>query len=107
PMQAVLPNLGNPTTTHLHYAGELRGSFPAAVQDATRDPFGASALIYTLLISADDAVRAKQLQLLGGISAATQQETERLLPQVVPFAMHAKLPLVDLALPSLKHLSAT
>ena len=36
---------------------------------------------------------------------AVRQETERLLPDVASVATHAKLPLVDLALPALRHFS--
>ncbi len=103
--QAVLPNLGTPTTTHLHYAVDLRNSFPAAVQTAARDPLGASALIYALLLSSDPTVRAKQLDLLGQAAPPARQECERLLPDVATVATRAKLPLVDLALPALRHFS--
>ena len=104
-MEAVLPHLGVPTTTHLHYAVGLRDSFSPAVQNAARDPLGAAALIYALLISSEAEMRARQLALLGQSSTAARQETERLLPEVANVALHARLPLVDLALPALRHFS--
>jgi Zn-dependent protease with chaperone function/uncharacterized tellurite resistance protein B-like protein len=105
-MAAVMPNLGTPSTAHLHYAVELRNRFPAALRDAARDAMGASALIYGLLMSTDSAMRTKQLSLLAqNTSDAVRQETERLLPQIDPVATNAKLPLVDLALPGLRQLS--
>ena len=104
--QAVLPHLGNPTTAHLHYAFELRNSFPPSVQLAARDPLGASAVIYGLLIGSEPELQTKQLQLLAqNTSEAIRQETERLLPEVNTVALHAKLPLVDLALPALRQFS--
>ncbi len=103
--QAVLPNLGAPTNAHLRYAVELRDAFPAALQSAARDSLGASALIYALLLSSEPEMRQKQLQLLGGISDSAKQETERLLPEISSIAVRAKLPLVDLALPALRHFS--
>jgi Zn-dependent protease with chaperone function/uncharacterized tellurite resistance protein B-like protein len=107
-MAAVMPNLGTPSTAHLHYAVELRNSFPAALKNAARDAMGASALVYGLLISTDPAMRAQQLGLLAqNTSDAVRQETERLLPEIVPVATNAKLPLVDLALPGLRQLSPT
>jgi Zn-dependent protease with chaperone function/uncharacterized tellurite resistance protein B-like protein len=107
-MAAVMPNLGTPSTAHLHYAVELRNSFPAALKDAARDAMGASALVYGLLISSEPAMRAQQLGLLAqNTSDAVRQETERLLPEIVPVATNAKLPLVDLALPGLRQLSPT
>jgi Zn-dependent protease with chaperone function len=105
-LQAVMPNLGAPNLGHLHYAVELRNSFPPALRDAARDALGASALIYGLLLSTDAAVRANQLNLLAqNTSDAVRAETERLLPDVAPVAANAKLPLVDLALSGLRQLS--
>jgi Zn-dependent protease with chaperone function len=103
---AIMPALGNPTTAHLRYAEGLRESIPASLQAAVRDPLGASTLIYALLLSEDEAVRARQLEQLGqATSDAVVQETLRVLPQAQTMAAHAKLPLVDLALPGLRHLS--
>jgi len=63
-------------------------------------------LVYALLLSEDEAVQRKQLdELTAATSAAVSQETLRLLPQVSAIATHAKLPLVDLALPGLRQLS--
>jgi Zn-dependent protease with chaperone function len=104
-MQSVLPDVGKPTTLHLRYAVALRDSFPPALQNAARDPLGASALTYALLMSSTPEIRAKQLELLGQSSPAARQETERLLPDVANVAMRARLPLVDLALPALRHFS--
>jgi Zn-dependent protease with chaperone function/uncharacterized tellurite resistance protein B-like protein len=107
-MGAVMSNLGEPNTAHLHYAVELRDSFSPALKDAARDAMGASALVYGLLISTDPAMRETQLRLLAqNASDAVRQETERLLPEIGPVATNAKLPLVDLALPGLRQLSPT
>jgi len=104
--QAVLPNTGNPTTAHLRYAEDLRGSIPARLQAAARDALGASTLVYALALSDDDAVRGKQLdELAAATSAAISQETLRLWPEVQAVATHARLPLVDLALPGLRQMS--
>ena len=51
-------------------------------------------------------MRRKQLdELAAATSAAVCQETLRVWPDVQAVATHAKLPLVDLALPGLRHLS--
>jgi uncharacterized tellurite resistance protein B-like protein len=58
------------------------------------------------LLSDDEATRRKQLdELAATTSAAVCQETLRVLPEVQAVATHAKLPLVDLAIPGLRHLS--
>jgi Zn-dependent protease with chaperone function len=104
--QTMMPSVGAPTTAHLHYADQLRNSFPPNVLAAAREPMGASALIYGLLLSSEEAQRNKQLQLLAqNASDAIRQETERLFPDVDNVAHHAKLPLVNLALPALRHFS--
>jgi uncharacterized tellurite resistance protein B-like protein len=78
------------------------------VRNAARDPLGASALIYALVISAEPEMRNRQLQLLTeATSDAIRQETERLLPDVDSVATQAKLPLVDLAIPALRQFSPT
>ena len=101
-----MPSLGNPTTAHLRYAEGLRASIPASLQAAAREPMAASALVYALLLSDDEAARRKQLdELTHATSDAMAQETLRVLPEAQAVATHAKLPLVDLALPGLRHLS--
>jgi Zn-dependent protease with chaperone function/uncharacterized tellurite resistance protein B-like protein len=103
---AVVANAGTPTPGHLRYAGALRDAIPDTVQAAAREALGASALVYALLLSEDEAIRRKQLEeLTTATSAAVCQETQRLWPEVQAVATRAKLPLVDLALPGLRHLS--
>ena len=51
---SVLPNLGNPTPLHLKYAEQLRDSLPDSVKAAAREPLDAVALIYAMLLSADE-----------------------------------------------------
>ena len=104
-MGAVLPNLGKPTPVHLRYAEELRNSFSEKVQSAAREPLDATALIYAMLLSADDALRAKQLTELAKRAApGVGEKTAALWPEVAPIASRARLPLVNLALPALRQL---
>lgn len=104
-MGAVLPNLGKPTPLHLRYAEELRNSFPEKVQSAAREPLDATALIYAMLLSLDEALRAKQLTELAKRAAPGVGETTAALwPEVAPIASRARLPLVNLALPALRQL---
>jgi Zn-dependent protease with chaperone function/uncharacterized tellurite resistance protein B-like protein len=101
---AILPSLGTPGTDHLRYAANL--NIPPVLNEAARDAMGASALVYALLLSTDPPIQGKQLEALTSItSSAMRAETLRLLPAVQQVATHAKLPLVDLALPGLRALS--
>jgi Zn-dependent protease with chaperone function len=103
--QTVLPNLGQPTPLHLRYAERLRDSFSDNVRSATHDPLSAVPLIYAMLLSNDNATRTTQLQELAKqVPGAIRERTIALLPEVTPIAARARLPLVNLALPALRHL---
>jgi Zn-dependent protease with chaperone function len=103
----VLPNLGNPTPLHLKYAEQLRESLPDNIRDAAHEPIDATALIYALILSSDDAIRSQQL---AGVEqragAAVRQKTESLYPDVSKAASHARLPMINIALGALKQLPA-
>lgn len=102
----VLPNLGNPTTLHLKYAEQLRDSLPDNVRAAAREPLDATALIYALLLSCDDAPRAQQLAgLEQRAGAAIREKTAALFPDVSRAATHAHLPMINLALGALGQLT--
>jgi hypothetical protein len=104
--QTVLVNTGNPTPAHLEHAEGLRAAIPASLQAAAREGLGASTLVYALLLSDEEAVRRKQLEeLAAATSAAVCQETLRVWPEVQAVATQARLPLADLALPGLRHMS--
>ncbi|MGP8019672.1 MAG: M48 family metallopeptidase, partial [Limisphaerales bacterium] len=104
---SVLPNLGNPTPLHLHYAQQLRESLPDSVKAAAREPLDAVALIYAMLLSNDGPTRAQQLAgLAQHVDPAIQQKTGALFPDVARAAAHAHLPMINLALGTLRHLTS-
>ncbi len=104
-MGAVLPNLGKPSPMHLHYAEELRNSFSEKIQSAAREPLDATALVYAMLLSPDEILRAKQLAELGKRAAlGVGEKTVALWPEVTSIVSRARLPLVNLALPALRQL---
>ena len=106
--QVVMPNLGNPTPLHLKYAEALRNSLPDSLKAAVREPQEAIAVIYALLLSHDDALRAKQIdELAGRASRAVAEKVTALYPEVASAAAHSRLPLVNLALPSLRQLDTS
>jgi Zn-dependent protease with chaperone function len=104
--QALLPDVGRPTTRHLEYAADLRHSLPKALESAARDPLGASALIYALLLSNEPSAHEKQLaDLATETSDQVRDETLRVWPETQNVDVQTKIPLVDLALPALRQLS--
>ena len=106
PVAGLMSQMGAPTPAHLQYAAGWRAALPPTVARAAHEPMGASVLIYGLLLDADDAIRGGQLEDLRRIAGeGVAQETLRLWPDVAVAAGRARLPLVDLALPSLGQLS--
>lgn len=104
--QGVLPSLGNPTPLHLRYAEALRDALPDNLTAAAREPLDATALIYALLLSPDESMRATQLSALTGrVPHAVTETLNSLYPEVVSTAAHARLPLVNLTLSALRQLT--
>jgi hypothetical protein len=104
--QDIVADMGRPRTEHLQYAVDLHEAVPAAVREAANDPLGAHALICAFLLSEDSGVREKQLTELGrATSDGVREETVRIWPEAKSIPAHARIPLVDLALPALRRLS--
>jgi Zn-dependent protease with chaperone function len=104
--QTIIADIGRPRTEHLQYAVDLHQSVPLSIQTAARDPLGAHALVCAFLLLEDTEAREKQLDDLGRTtSEAVRQETVRIWPAVQGIPAHARIPLVDLALPALRRLS--
>jgi len=104
--RSVMVNLGNPTPLHLKYAEQLRDSLPESVKAAAREPLGAAALIYAMLLSPDETARTAQLkELAGRVEPAICQQTAVLFPDVSAAATHARLPVVNLALGALRQMN--
>jgi Zn-dependent protease with chaperone function len=103
----VLPNIGNPTPLHLEYAVKLRDTLPETVKAAAREPLAAAALIYALLLSDDEKLRATQIAEIGKrASPSVSDKTAALFPDVSKIAAHIHLPIINLALGGLRQLSA-
>jgi Zn-dependent protease with chaperone function/uncharacterized tellurite resistance protein B-like protein len=104
---SVLPNLGNPTPLHLKYAEQLRDALPDNVKAAARDPLGAVALIYAMLLSPDAATRTAQLaELAKRVTPEIYGKTVTLFPDASAAAARAHLPMVNVALGALRQLQA-
>jgi Zn-dependent protease with chaperone function len=104
--QAILPNLGQPTPLHLKYAEQLREALPDNIKNTAREPLAAAALIYALLLDADETKRPAQIEGIGkNFSPEVADKTAALYPDVSKIAAHARLPLVNLSLGALKQLT--
>ena len=90
-------DIGQPTPAHLAYAAELLRSLPDALKQAAHEPYGARALVYSLLIDSDPAPRAIQLARLADFAEpGVDDVTRKLLPLCESLPAGARMPLVDM-----------
>ena len=103
----VLPNVGNPTPLHLEYAVKLRDALPEQIKLSAREPLDSAALIFALLLSADEKERAAQIaEIAKRFSPSVSEKTAALFPDVSKIAAHVHLPIINLALGGLRQLTA-
>ena len=88
------------------YAGGLHADIPEPLLAAAREPFGARALVYCLLLDPKPPVRQAQLGLLEREADPRDYAlTRRLADAVAALPDEARLPLLDLTLPALRQMS--
>jgi len=104
--EKVLESVGKPANVHLVEARRILEEIPQPVREAAREPFGARAVVYALLIGRDEKVRTRQLyRLEHDADAAVLDAMRGILPLVEELPPATFLPLVDLAIPALKQLT--
>jgi Zn-dependent protease with chaperone function len=82
------------------------GAVSPQLAEQTRDPFGANAIAYGLLVSRDPAAQEQQLQLLADIDVRGMAVTVReLLGELQSLSVEWRLPLLEMSLPALKCMS--
>jgi Zn-dependent protease with chaperone function len=107
PHAQVRPTVGAPQPVDVANAANFLAGLPAALATAAREPFGASALLYGLLLDNDPTVRARQFAELNRTThSALVAEVQRLSPMLAKLGAHERLPLVSLSMPALRALSA-
>jgi Zn-dependent protease with chaperone function len=99
--------VGAPQAKHIEYASALVQAIPSELRSDVRDPLGAIATIYALLLHReDDAIRAAQWEYLATkVDPRVWSETRRLIPFVETVNAEVKLPLVCMVLPALNELT--
>jgi len=104
--RAVMDQMGQPTQESVLLARSLLSEMPAAIRDAAREPYGARAVIYCLLLGKEAGLREQQRALL-------QERADKdvyalmisLMPQIDALELRFRLPIIDIAIPALKQLS--
>ena len=94
--------VGTIDQAHFDYASGLKDLMPQPLKDAVRDPLGAQAMVFALLLDPSESVRLTQLAWLDTYALpALARETRLLIADTQRLAPEARLPLVEMAAPAL------
>jgi hypothetical protein len=88
------------TADHIKAAAAMRFNLPPEVNQALREPAGAASVIYVLVLSEDEAVRGRQMEILraNGMS----ERTAALALPIQALSVKFKLALAEFAVPALR-----
>ena len=101
----VAQTVGTTTAGHVAAAVELISGLPALYVTASREPFGARAVVFSLLIDGPEQVRRNQLErLYSRRDMLVYKEVVRLI-QTASVKPEQRLPLLLMALPALRSFS--
>ena len=99
-------SIGNPGESQITRAREIIASMPAALMTAAKAPYSARALVYYMLLDEAEEVRQAQLKHLEeAADLGVFNALETLLAQETSFDPALRLPLLEIALPTLHQLS--
>jgi Zn-dependent protease with chaperone function len=104
--EAFMAAVGTLTPQKLASAQSFLKGLPADITAALRQPEGAIALIYALLLDAKADIRALQMALLKRSDLTTAERVVQLADQLRAVDSRQYLSLVDLAIPALRTLTA-
>jgi Zn-dependent protease with chaperone function len=103
---AVMEHIGRPNMAHLMQARQLLREIPDVLQKAARDPFASRALLIYLILDPNEEIRVRQLEQLKSVGdRGVYAETRRLIRMGGSLKREQRLPLIELALPTLRRLS--
>lgn len=100
---AVAEQVGHPDSGDYRAAAALSQAIPAALGAAAHGREQSVSVVFALLLNADDAVRRRQLDLIGHYyDAGTAAEVEALAAQTAALHPMQRLPLAAMAFPALR-----
>ena len=98
--------VGNPARETIDYARTLIAGLPVAIKEMVREPYGARAVMYALILHKPVDMRDAQLAYLHDHA---DEGVFALMNKVVPLIgnmdAHFRIPVIELAIPALKQLS--
>lgn len=103
----VVHSVGKPRAEHIDHAHALVDDLALPLKENLRDPLGALATVYALLLSQHQSeLRSQQLQVLSqNVEPRVLAELARVQPAVDRLEPEQRLPTACLALPALHHMS--
>jgi Zn-dependent protease with chaperone function len=106
PREAV-QHVGQPVDEHIDQAKRLVGDLDPGIMDEARDPLGAVAIVYAMLLAPADApLRPKQLDMIQRFDGTRiLGEMARVLGKIDTLEPEQRLPLACLCLPAIDQLS--
>ena len=105
---SIMDSIGAPTPAHVVHAAEIVKRIPSEVRIAAREPFGARAVVYGLLLDEEEHVCARQREhLQQWADEAVYHETLRLVPILSLVSAELRIALVEISLTALRRLSSS
>ncbi len=102
----VFKAMGRPDNDQLSYARSLLAAIPDDLLNAAHETFSARAIVYLLLLDQDSSIKARQLHILEqAADSAVLRRLHELLPVLPSIQPAMRLPLLEIAMPSLRQLT--
>ncbi len=104
---SAVDGIGEPTPAHLEHAHGLLQELDRRIASGLRDPLGAVAIVYGLLLAplGNETRSSQWLELERSCDPRALAELTRLLPTIDALVVEQRLPIVCLALPALHEMS--
>lgn len=104
--EVILGAIGTMNNRNIQMAGKLLQDIPSGLREAAHEPLSAEALIYALLLtSMKDAPETVPDWFVDRATASMSDETDRLMQNLKDAKREWYLPLAELSLPALRHMS--
>ncbi len=101
--ETLVAGVGGFASYQISQAAAIRYNLPLELKLALRDSAGAAGIIYSLIVSEDEAVRAKQMEILRTkLAPAAFDRTSALASQLQSTEVKHKFTLAELAVPALR-----
>ena len=104
--QYAVDQIGEPGPEHIEHAHDLIDQLDDRIAQGVRDPLGAVAIVYGLLLAPKGETRLEQLrELEKSCDQRALAELQRVMPSIDRLAVEQRLPVVCLVLPALHQMS--